>query len=88
MKEPKAVRMLMSKKLQIIITCPECPISPNKLGGVKKTACMELNKVPVPGTNNKTLKKTKVCEYYEPDSLRKVNTSDGTLIDLILCNFL
>lgn len=85
MSKIRPVHILMSKKIKrLIVHCPECPIAPTRFGNNQKSACIHLirdmkaNK----DKGESLLKKVNQCEFYEKDSLQKLQYG----INAIVCN--
>ena len=77
----RPVNILMSKKIRVVVTCQQCPISPNRLELHQKTACMNFE--PKIDNGKKTLVRRQVCDYYRIGSIRRVERE----LFVVDCNF-
>ncbi len=79
----RPVNILMSKKVRMVVVCQQCPISPNRIAGNQKTACMHLLPLRDKESGHKKLVKHQVCQYYAPGSIKKLEYG----INALDCNF-
>lgn len=80
----RPVHILMSKKVKrIVVHCPTCPISSIKIKGHQKTACLHIVRdySAKKDKGESLLKKTNQCEFYQKDSLIKMEYG----INMITC---